>query len=208
MRIDLSKHRNMVLFIIILPILSYYVSVFIHYLWIEIFSSVSTYQYPELIHSFTFFASYSLLLFLFDKYSLKYKCLYSLLSFVKIIDFPNLNWTWNWKLVSSFKENGKNKIVDVKLNISQTFNNISIKWEFNESHSISTQSMFWYNDVEQKNCLYYFFKNDPNMRAKETMHPHEWACILCYNPNDDSIKWTYYSWRGRNNFWDITLKRL
>lgn len=96
----------------------------------------------------------------------------------------------------------------MELQVFQTASSIKVMWKFNQSQSISTQASFWFNEIENKNCLYYFFKNKPWNNATETMHSHEGSCILCFNEENNELKWEYYSWRDRKKYWDIILRKV
>ena len=55
----------------------------------------------------------------------------------KHLDVPNLNGVWEGELESSFKENGVNKKVDMKLEIKQTWNKMTCTSVFPKSASCS-----------------------------------------------------------------------
>jgi hypothetical protein len=95
----------------------------------------------------------------------------------------------------------------MELNINQPASNISIQGIFNQSKSIRTQASFGFNDIEQKICLYYFFKNKPGENATNSMHAHEGSTILCYNEKENILEGEYYSGRDRNNYGDIKVSK-
>lgn len=153
-----------------------------------------------------FFGIFGMLLRLFDRYLWQW----IIFRYFNIIQFPNINWSYKWNFTSShINPEIRNKYMwEVELEIKQTSSNIIIHWKFDKSKSISTQANFWFNDIEQKLSLYFFYKNKPNGNANETMHSHEWSCILTYDADKKSLKWEYYSWRDRNNYWDLLLEKI
>lgn len=203
MKLDLKEEKN-VWFILWLFWISYLTVLLLH--WLEHFLPLSIQENIKLLHYFTLPPIFILWLNLFSKYLWKWK----VWKFLWIIDFPNISWTYKWTFKSSFidKETWKNYVWDMELQVFQTASNIKVMWKFNQSQSISTQASFWFNEIENKNCLYYFFKNKPWNNATETMHSHEGSCILCFDEENNELKWEYYSWRDRNNYWDIEVKKL
>ncbi len=153
-----------------------------------------------------FFWTFWILLFLFDRYFWKFK----IFRVLNIIDFPNINGNYKWNFTSSYIDPAtwEKYMWEVEMRIKQTSSSTLIHWTFNQSKSISTQSSFGFNDFEQKLSLYFFYKNKPSENAVETMHSHEWSCILSYDEESNQLTWEYYSWRDRNNYWDLKLKRV
>ncbi len=196
MRFDLSKKQNWIL-LFIFAFISYFISsLLINFITIK----------SILLEVPGFFSIFWFLLWIFDKYIWKWE----IFKILKIIEFPNLEGKYKGNFISSWKnpKTGKEYQSDIELNIKQTASNISIQGIFNQSKSISTQASFGFNDIEQKICLYYFFKNKPLRNAINTMKQHEWSAILCYDEKNKKLEWEYYSGRDRNNYWYIEVYKI
>jgi len=201
MKIDFSKERN---FWFILGLFGISYVFFLLIQWIEHHLPESVQEFIKMLHFFTIPVIFYILLKLFENYLWKWK----IWKFIKIVDFPDLNGIYKGKFNSSFKdENGKNFEGEITLKIKQSFSKITINGIFNSSESISTKAFFAFDDLKQKNCLYYFFKNKPNKNAVETMHIHEGSAILCYSETTKKLEGEYYSGRDRNNFGDIEVTK-
>lgn len=195
MRFNLSKTQHWILLIIFF-LISFAVS--------KLLSEIITIK-NVFIEIPGFFGIFGFLLWLFEKYIWKWK----IFRFFKIIEFTNLEGKYKGSFTSSYKnpETGQRYKGDMELNIKQTASSVTIYGLFNESKSISTQATFGYNRMEQKICLYYFYRNKPEKNAVKTMHQHEGSAILCYNDKKKELEGEYYSGRDRNNFGDIKVTK-
>lgn len=202
MKIDFSKERN-VWFILGLFGISYVFSLLIQ--WLEHHLPESVQEFIEMFHVFTIPINFYILVKLFENYLWKWK----IWEFIKIVNFPDLNGIYKGKFTSSFKdENGKNFEGKMTLKIKQSFSKITINCIFDLSKSISTKAFFAFNDLEQKNCLYYFFQNKPEKNAVEEMHIHEGSAILSYDEVTKKLEGEYYSGRDRNNYGNIKVIKI
>jgi len=194
MKFDLSKKQHWLLLVIFF-IISFLIS--------KILSELITIK-NVFLEIPGFFGVFSFLLWVFDNHIWKWK----IFRFFKIIEFPDLSGEYKGSFESSYKKDRKNVTGSAKLVIKQTASNITIQGVFNESQSISVHSFFAFNDLEQKNCLYYFYKNKPAVNAVETMNQHEGVAILCFDENTKILNGEYYSSRDRNNYGVIEVKLI
>jgi hypothetical protein len=123
-----------------------------------------------------------------------------------ILIADDLNGSWVGTIKSShdkFKSD-----IYAKLIIEQSATKIKIYGQFNESKSVSIHENFGSCEVDNKVALFYFFRNEPEYDAVETMSMHEGSAKLIYDKKTNSLKGNYYSGRDRNNYGMISLKKL
>ena len=144
---------------------------------------------------------YALLFLSFDKFFWKLKIFKKL----GIIIADDLNGTWKG-IVKSSHDNFKTDI-KAELIIKQTATGIKILGIFNQSKSVSVHENFGKSEIDNQTALYYFFRNEPQYDAFNTMAIHEGSVKLLYSPTDETLTGYYYSGRDRNNHGTITVKR-
>jgi len=115
-----------------------------------------------------------------------------------LIDIPNLNGRYVGKLESSYVENGKKKILDCVIEISQSASSIHICGYFGDitkdnvsSTSISTSETI----VEEKNGffrLYYIFTNETG-GIPEKLNNHSGTAKFLYYPDKKMLDGDYYN---------------
>lgn len=146
-------------------------------------------------------AIYYILFELFNNYFWKIP----VFKWLKIIDFDNLNGVWKGSIRSSY-DNYKTDI-PAELTIKQNATSIKVRGKFNQSKSISLHEDFCYSEIDQTTALFYFYRNEPDYNAINTMSIHEGSVKLNYNKSSNSITGSYYSDRDRNNNGTINVKK-
>lgn len=196
MKININNYKKFSRFIAILIWLSiclwYTLNTLINFFWLELPSWIWIPGIPTI---------YFLLFLLFDKYLRKRR----IFKKIWLIESEDLSGIREGTLNSSYD----NFESDIKatLTINQTATKIRIHWKFNESKSISLCECFEYSEIDNNTALFYFYKNEPNKDAINTMYSHEWSTKLIYNKESNSLEWYYFSGRDRKNHWTILVKR-
>jgi hypothetical protein len=147
-------------------------------------------------------AIYGLLFCLFEKHLWKY----SIFKKLGIIIGDDLNGKWTGTVRSSYDKFEKN--YSANFNIKQSATQIKINGLFNNSKSTSIHENFGKSEIDNEVALFYFFRNEPNYDAKETMAMHEGVVKLIYNKTEDTLVGYYYSGRDRNNHGTINVRRV
>ncbi len=147
-------------------------------------------------------ALYAIAFTMFDRKLWKIK-LFQVLSG---ISSPNLEGKWKGHLKSSFDK--FNKEYPMSINIEQTATSVKVRGTYTQSKSISLNAGFEPSEVDGCDTLFYFYRNEPNPDAEESMSIHEGSVKLVYDSSDDLLEGSYYSGRDRNNFGTIYLKRI
>lgn len=147
-------------------------------------------------------AIYAILFWIFDRY------LWKLLIFKKIgiIVADDLSGIWKGVVKSSY-DDFKSEIY-AELDIQQSATRIKIRGVFNQSKSVSIHENFSVSEIDGKAALFYFFRNEPNYDAEETMAIHEGSVKLIHDKTSDTLEGYYYSGRDRNNHGTIKVKRV
>ena len=144
---------------------------------------------------------YSILFWLFNNFCWKLPIFRS----TGIVVADDLNGDWEGTVKSSYDNH--QKAITARLTIEQTATRIKICGTFNESKSVSIHENFSRSEIDNKVALFYFFRNEPNYDATETMSIHEGSAKLIHDEKDDTLKGYYYSGRDRNNHGTIEVKR-
>ncbi len=145
---------------------------------------------------------YALLFWAFDKHFWKYK----ILKKIGLIIADDLSGKWEGFSLSSY-DNQKSKIA-TKLTIEQSATKIKIFGLFSQSKSVSIHENFGHSEVDNKTALFYFFRNEPNYDAVETMAMHDGSVKLIYDPKNETLSGYYFSGRNRNNYGTIEVKKV
>jgi hypothetical protein len=116
------------------------------------------------------------------------------------ISTPILDGCWSGATKSSFDD--FNRQYPVRMTIHQTWTEISISVETDQSRSYSTTASI---DVGPESMLVYSFTNLPQVSATGTMHTHIGTALLRILP--DELVGEYYSGRDRQNIGTIELRR-
>lgn len=146
-------------------------------------------------------AVYFFLFSIFDKKVWKWKIFRQL----GIISADDLNGKWEG--IAKTSHDNMDKEIKATLDIEQTATDIVICGNFNDSKSISLNANFEKNDVGNGIALFYFYRNEPDYNAPETMAIHEGAAKLIYDKEEDSLSGFYFSGRNRNNYGTLKLFR-
>lgn len=145
---------------------------------------------------------YALLFVLFDRFLWKHPIFKKL----GIIIADDLNGEWEGKVKSSHDQFKSD--IYAKLTIEQTATQIRLCGQFNKSKSVSIHENFGRSEIDNKIALFYFFRNQPNYDAKQTMAMHEGSAKLTYDKSKETLTGYYYSGRDRNNYGTIEVKRI
>lgn len=147
-------------------------------------------------------AIYAILFVLFNKIFWKFRVFKTL----GIVKADNLEGKWVGILKSSYD----NFVSDIpaELIITQTATSIKIKGRFNKSRSCSVHESFGDSEIHGSSALFFFYRNEPNYDAVDTMAIHEGSVKLNYDKSTDTLSGYYYSGRDRNNHGTITVKRV
>lgn len=103
---------------------------------------------------------------------------------------PNFNGNWFGIINTSY--DGHNESHDVKINITQQWQTISIVLETQYSASHSFIAGILINE-HRGITLHYGYKNEPFSNAVQTMHAHRGTTWLIFNEETDSLEGEYYS---------------
>lgn len=144
---------------------------------------------------------YSILFWIFNNYLWKLR----LFRAMGIVIADDLNGKWEGVAKSSY-DNFKSNI-KTEIEIEQSATKIKICGNFKESRSVSIHENFSRSEIENKVALFYFFRNEPNYDATETMSIHEGSTKLIYDKQKDTLEGYYYSGRDRNNHGTIEVRR-
>lgn len=188
------KPLSMLVFILIT------ISVFLSYAIVNILEIIKI-KVPFYVEIPSVGGIYSLIFWVFNNYLWKY----DIFRILGIITVDNLEGEWEGVLKSSYDNFVKD--IPAKLTIHQKATSIRICGQFNQSKSVSLNAGFGYSGVEDKTALFYFYRNEPNFNAPQTMAMHEGSVKLIYNKDSQSLEGSYYSGRDRNNYGTITLRR-
>jgi hypothetical protein len=189
MKINNKNYRHFSYFILFLIVVSTAIAFFINKL-INIYE-INLPFYIE-IPSITLI--YGILFYFFDNYFWKWR----IFKIVGIIVADNLNGKWMGVAKTSY-DNFLNDI-PVTLNIKQTATGVVIQGIFDSSKSISLNANFERSEVDDSVALFYFYRNEPNYDAVNTMATHEGSVKLIYNKVENRLEGSYYSGRDRNNY--------
>lgn len=196
MKMDLVNHKSFAFFILFLIAISGILS----YLFSSILKG-NNIDIPFYIEIPSIPTIYTLLFIFFDRYLWKL----GIFKMLGIITTEDLNGKWTGYILSSYDKFSSE--ISAELTIKQTATAIKIKGKFNESKSISVHEDFGFSEVDQSTALFYFYRNEPNNDAVNTMAIHEGSTKLVYNKESDNLEGYYYSGRDRNNHGIINVKR-
>lgn len=189
MGVNFSKSSHIVFFAIILPALSWIITI----IFFQLFPN-----WPNWMESPSPLFAYGLLYYLFDR------CAWKLGIFRKVgvVWFPNLSGRWIGIQRSSFIKNGKNVKVNGVLEIRQSFSSVSINAYYSKSESLSVTASF--SKLNGEVYLYYSFDNDPNTFKQGTMQKHRGTAKIKKLPKSDEIIGFY--WNSIGNSGDMKYR--
>lgn len=180
MKINLTKTTQVLFFIIVLPLLSIVLVSILNFI-LQPFNHFWFYSYLDTVG---ILGAYIFLYSQFNSYAWKW----SIFTFFRVVDTPNLSGRWKGNFESSFN----NKKMQGYLEIQQTFSKTEVCLYCKESHSQSVIADF----VKLSNGvieLHYEYHNEPNVNSKKTMHGHDGVVKLQYCSIDKSLKGSYYN---------------
>lgn len=150
------------------------------------------------VNFFTVLAIFTFLYWLFSKHLWK-NCLIS-----KLHNIPDLSGKWNGTLTSSYTDNNGNPtILNINVQIKQTWDKISIKCEFPQSSSNSKAASL-YIDENQGDILTFTYINDANEPTWNT-RMHEGCNILVHEGN--TLRGRYFTNRDNGTHGTINLRK-
>jgi len=142
---------------------------------------------------------YAVLFAIFRSYMCKWK-IFRIVGLVKVSD---LEGDWHGHVTSSFDKLAEQYPVTVR--IRQNWTHMAIHLAADGSSSRSVVASLYV--AEDETVLSYQYKNEPNVRATQTMHAHNGTASLHVTDNNSRLTGDYYSGRDRNNHGQIILKR-
>lgn len=146
-------------------------------------------------------AIYAFFFTLFDRYLWKI----SIFKKLGIIVADDLSGKWQGIIKSSHDKLKSD--IKAELNIKQSATGVKIHGIFDQSRSVSVHESFGKSEVDDKTALFYFYRNEPQYDAVETMAIHEGSVKLIYNGKDELAGY-YYSGRDRNHYGTIRVKKV
>ncbi len=125
---------------------------------------------------------------------------------VGIIKIPNLKGTWQGNISSS--HDNYSKEYEAKLEIHQTWTQISVYFESGTSESYSLSGMITAENPVAK-AISYEFRNEPRVHALETMHSHRGMARLTLSIKDKEcfLDGEYFTGRDRQTYGRMHFKR-
>jgi len=147
---------------------------------------------------------YGLVYWLFDQYVWRS----SLLRILGIVRIPDLNGKWSGRVRPTETEGvslGLTIDTEIRVTISQSWQNISIRGETDRSHFHSTAACV---RTEDSGLLEYQYVSDPFASAPATMETHRGTVSYGLSEDSKALKGEYYSGRGRQNIGMIDLRRV
>ena len=137
---------------------------------------------------------------IFIKRTWKWKIFYPWL-----VPFPNLSGEWDGTLQSNWK-NKSHVLIPTKIKITQTFFNVQVKIETNESTSYSTAASFDIDKERGLQRLFYSYVNDPNSGVRKRSEIHYGTTLLKFEGfKVEAMKGEY--WTSRETTGEIKLER-
>lgn len=145
------------------------------------------------------------------------------LSIVSIIGFCFEKWMWKWFIFHRwlvpfpclagewegdifYNWNGSDKEKKIKLKIRQTFLQVQVLIETNESHSNSICASFDFDKMRGHSYLVYSYINVPDVTIRERSQIHYGTASLRYKENEKTLEGSY--WTDRKSVGDIILTRI
>ncbi len=189
MGVNFSKYSHLIFFVVVLPGLSWLISIG----FFQLFPN-----WPNWMESPSPFFVYGVLYYLFDKYAWKL----DIFRKVGIVWFPNLSGRWTGIQRSSFMKDGENVEVDGAIEVRQSFSSISINAYYSKSDSFSVTANF--SKLNGEIYLYYSYDNDPNTLKQGTMQKHKGTAKIKKLPTTDEIVGFY--WNSIGNSGDMKYR--
>lgn len=145
------------------------------------------------------------------------------LSIVSIIGFCLNKWMWKWSIFHGwlvpfpclegewegdifYNWNGTDKEKKIKIKIKQSFLQIQVLIETNESYSNSICASFDFDEMRGHRELIYSYINVPDVTIRERSQIHYGTARLRYKEKDKTLEGTY--WTDRKSVGDIILTKL
>lgn len=147
--------------------------------------------------SISFGAIFGGLFFLFDKF------IWIIFNRMNLV--PNLEGVWHATGTSSFQdENGNNNKFNMEIHIKQTFTNLEVFAETQDSTSKSTMANIEMN--HPKPIFRYTFENTPKNMSDDELQRHPGMMQLRINSNTE-MAGDYFSGKHRLRYGELTLKK-
>ncbi len=146
---------------------------------------------------------YGLFYLLFDRFVWKWR----LIRWLGLSRVPDLSGAWHGQVQPAPTQGvsaGLGAPIDITLSISQTWTEILIKAETNQSRSRSLSGAIV---VADDASLSYEYVNEPSASAPVTMHAHRGVVRLMLNPTRTVLEGEYYSGRDRQTIGSIRVAR-
>ena len=192
MKIDFTKTTHIVFFAGILPITSYYISLYFNRAFPDL---------PFWVESISPLYAYGAIYLFFEKFAWHWK----IFSLCKIVNTPDLRGRWIGAQQSSYAENGEKFKSDVAIEIRQSFSKIIVKAYYDKSSSESVVADFY--ELNGQSYLFYTYDNDPNSLKSGTMERHKGTSKLEYLQNEKRLLGSYFNSIGNIGEIDVSFQQ-
>lgn len=152
------------------------------------------------VNFFTFTAILGFLYWIFSKK------LWKICLLKKHHHIPDLNGTWNGKLISSYKkDDGTSTILNISASIKQDWDKISIHFTFPDSSSYSNYAALDVDANSGVELVFTYVNNSKNVDLKT--RKHEGCNILNYDEQSNTLTGRYFTNREKGTYGNIELKK-
>ena len=136
--------------------------------------------------------------FCFDRWMWKWPIFHKWL-----VPFPCLSGEWEGHIFYNWDGSDRDK--KIKLMIRQTFLQVLVYIETNESYSNSICASFDFDEMRGHRDLIYSYINEPDVTIRDRSQIHYGTARLRYKEDENTLEGTY--WTDRKSVGDIILTR-
>jgi len=142
--------------------------------------------------------------YLFNQYIWRWK-----ISKFCIVDFPDLNGSWEGTLKTDGKHSLKEEDLKCSLTIKQTYISISCRFRTNKASSNSITATLLTNADKNEFMLIYCYENTPvRGKAPTSSRMHHGTAMLDFDANNNTLEGNYYTNREVPTQGSLELKRV
>jgi len=196
-KIDLTKTAQIIFFVLILPFLS----VMLVLAMVAILEPLKNAWYYPFIDGLGFIGAYVFLFTFFDRIAWRWP----IFRWLKVVSVPYLGGRWKGYLQTSHNQRAIK--IPTFLEIDQTFGTIKTCLYTETSFSSSLMADF-VKAPSGRTELHYEYHNEPNEKAKDTMHGHDGVARLAFESKGKNLSGSYYttSQHDRGNVGSLYFK--
>lgn len=121
-----------------------------------------------------------------------------------LVPFPCLAGEWEGHIFYNW--DGADRDKKIKLKICQTFLQVQVLVETNESHSSSICASFDFDEMRGHSNLIYSYINEPDVTIRDRSQIHYGTARLRYKEEEKTLEGFY--WTDRKSVGDIILTRI